>query len=361
MALGKVKVDRLYLDSNTPSSTGTTPHLANAVLLRAASGQTQLQTLALPATSANAGQTLVASFVETETVDGVTRNVTRTSWSDGDSVDMTETRIAPLRLLTTATVEAASLAELSIGRSTMQNVTFAAGVTVAHVVRLSPSSTSGVEAQHYALSAGPPAEAPEDVAPLGVVLQSAAAGASGSVLTAGVTVVRTFVETAPQTTYAIPASYVGLPTTLQRGVAYTLTYPGSHPLRLSETAGGTFSGGTEYTAGVDTTTYVSNTLSFTLPANAPDTLHFYCTSHGSMGSAPVNVVDASGAIPAGAALVVDTRTTGAAAAAGTVMSLADWRALGTTLKTFVVGRALLTKPAGEQLVVAAVERPTLCA
>ena len=260
MALGKVKLDRLYLDSNTPSSTGTTPHLANAVLLRAASGQTQLQTLALPATSAYAGQTLVASFVETETVDGATRNVTQTSWSDGDSVDMTEARIAPLRLLTTATVEAASLAELSIGRSTMQNVTFAAGVTVAHVVRLSPASASGVEAQHYALSAGPPAEAPEDVAPLGVVLQSAAAGASGSVLTAGVTVVRT----------------------------------------------------------------------------------------------------TNGAIPAGAALVVDTRTTGASAA-GTVMTLADWRALGTTVKTFVVGRALLTKPAGEQLVVAAVERPTLCA
>ena len=78
---------------------------------------------------------------------------------------------------------------------------------------------------------------------------------------------------------------------LVEGNTYVFTYPGSHPFALSTTSDGSHGGGSEYTTGV-TRDSSANTLTFVVPASAPQ-LYYYCTSHSGMGGtantpAPVN-------------------------------------------------------------------------
>ena len=68
---------------------------------------------------------------------------------------------------------------------------------------------------------------------------------------------------------------------LVEGNTYVFTYPGSHPFALSTTSDGSHGGGSEYTTGV-TRNSSANTLTFVVPASAPQ-LYYYCTSHSGMG------------------------------------------------------------------------------
>jgi len=68
---------------------------------------------------------------------------------------------------------------------------------------------------------------------------------------------------------------------LEEGNTYVFTYPGSHPFALSTTSDGSHGGGSEYTTGV-TRDSSANTLTFVVPASAPQ-LYYYCTSHSGMG------------------------------------------------------------------------------
>ena len=68
---------------------------------------------------------------------------------------------------------------------------------------------------------------------------------------------------------------------LIEGNTYVFTYPSSHPFALSTTADGSHGGGSEYTTGV-TRDSSANTLTFVVPASAPQ-LYYYCTSHSGMG------------------------------------------------------------------------------
>jgi len=66
-----------------------------------------------------------------------------------------------------------------------------------------------------------------------------------------------------------------------RGVTYTFDYSAasSHPFRFATAADA--AGSTEYTTG---TSISGNVISFTVPHDAPATLHYYCTNHGGMGN-----------------------------------------------------------------------------
>ena len=58
-----------------------------------------------------------------------------------------------------------------------------------------------------------------------------------------------------------------------------------HPLRFSETSGGSHSGGSEYTTGVTTNGTPGNAGAYTqiVVAEHAPTLYYYCTSHSGMG------------------------------------------------------------------------------
>ena len=79
---------------------------------------------------------------------------------------------------------------------------------------------------------------------------------------------------------------------LSKGIVYTFDVSHSsnngHILAFSETTDGSHTtGGTEYTTGVvrTGTPGTSNAkVVFTIPENAPDTLHYYCTAHANMGN-----------------------------------------------------------------------------
>ena len=78
---------------------------------------------------------------------------------------------------------------------------------------------------------------------------------------------------------------------LIEGNTYIFSYPSAHPFALSTTSDGSHGGGSEYTTGV-TRDSSANTLTFVVPASAPQ-LYYYCTSHSGMGGtantpAPVN-------------------------------------------------------------------------
>ena len=68
---------------------------------------------------------------------------------------------------------------------------------------------------------------------------------------------------------------------LLEGNTYVFTYPAAHPFALSTTADGSHGGGSEYTTGV-TRNAGANTLTYVVPASAPQ-LYYYCTSHSGMG------------------------------------------------------------------------------
>ena len=79
---------------------------------------------------------------------------------------------------------------------------------------------------------------------------------------------------------------------LVRGQQYKFTNnSGGHPFRIQSTANG--SAGTQYNNGV-TNQDAGNgtTLFFDVPMNAPQTLYYQCTAHGSMGG-PIYIVDSN--------------------------------------------------------------------
>lgn len=69
--------------------------------------------------------------------------------------------------------------------------------------------------------------------------------------------------------------------TLDAGTRYTFTHPTGHPLKFSTTADGTHGGGSEYTAGVDTSASGETVIEQT--ADTPLTLYYYCSIHAGMG------------------------------------------------------------------------------
>ena len=79
---------------------------------------------------------------------------------------------------------------------------------------------------------------------------------------------------------------------LTRGQKYRFTNKaGSHPFRIQSTANG--SAGTQYNNGVTNQDAGNNeTLEFDVPMNAPNTLYYQCTIHGSMGG-PIYIADAA--------------------------------------------------------------------
>ena len=70
--------------------------------------------------------------------------------------------------------------------------------------------------------------------------------------------------------------------TLVVGTTYTFTHPSGHPLLFSETGDGTHSGGSAYTAGVDSS--VSGTTVIEVTSSTPQILYYYCSIHPRMGS-----------------------------------------------------------------------------
>lgn len=79
-----------------------------------------------------------------------------------------------------------------------------------------------------------------------------------------------------------------------RGATYVFDYSSatSHPLRFATAADA--AGSTEYTDG---TSVSGNVISFTVPHNAPNTLYYYCTNHGGMGSSISITTDETKADP----------------------------------------------------------------
>jgi hypothetical protein len=97
--------------------------------------------------------------------------------------------------------------------------------------------------------------------------------------------------------------------TFIRGSTYTFTQATStntnHPIRLSETSNGTHASGSQYTNGWTTTPASPNYVpgvsgassQFIVPANAPNTLYYYCQHHSGMGGASsINVADSNSGI-----------------------------------------------------------------
>ena len=76
---------------------------------------------------------------------------------------------------------------------------------------------------------------------------------------------------------------------LYRGATYTFNVTASgHPFYLTTDNGTNFVAGTfygEYTAGVTNSRTQTGSLSFTVPANAPDTLYYQCGNHSAMRGA----------------------------------------------------------------------------
>ena len=79
-----------------------------------------------------------------------------------------------------------------------------------------------------------------------------------------------------------------------RGATYVFDYSGatSHPLRFATAADA--AGSTQYTDG---TSVSGNVISFTVPHNAPNTLHYYCTNHSGMGNSISVTTDETKADP----------------------------------------------------------------
>jgi len=75
----------------------------------------------------------------------------------------------------------------------------------------------------------------------------------------------------------------------QKAISNGSSMGAGHPLKFSETSDGTHApGGSEYTNGVtqnDLTAAYQRVVTFTVPSNAPNTLHYYCPNHSGMGAA----------------------------------------------------------------------------
>ena len=68
---------------------------------------------------------------------------------------------------------------------------------------------------------------------------------------------------------------------LDVGTTYTITHPSGHPLLFSETEDGSHNGGSEYTAGVNSS--ASGTTIIEVTDATPTTLYYYCSLHAGMG------------------------------------------------------------------------------
>ena len=86
-------------------------------------------------------------------------------------------------------------------------------------------------------------------------------------------------------TYVIDGEYVdenkNRTLTLKRGKSYKFIHSEEHPLRFSETADGTNSGGTKYTSGV--TARPGETI-ISINHKTPNSFYYYCYSHPGMGA-----------------------------------------------------------------------------
>ena len=94
-------------------------------------------------------------------------------------------------------------------------------------------------------------------------------------------------------TFTGPATGSSIYSYLVRGQQYKFTNnSGGHPFRIQSTPNGSVKR-TQYNNGV-TNQDVNNgtTLFFDVPMNAPETLYYQCTSHGSMGG-PIYIVDSN--------------------------------------------------------------------
>ena len=70
--------------------------------------------------------------------------------------------------------------------------------------------------------------------------------------------------------------------TLVVGTTYTFVYPGGHPFRFSETYDGPFSGGFEYTIGVDKSRITERIIKLRVTSSTTNPLYYYCTLHANM-------------------------------------------------------------------------------
>ena len=69
---------------------------------------------------------------------------------------------------------------------------------------------------------------------------------------------------------------------LEVGKTYRFEHSSAHPLRFSETSNGSHGGGSEYTAGVDTTS--DGLTLITVTEDTPSQLYYYCSIHSGMGA-----------------------------------------------------------------------------
>ena len=93
---------------------------------------------------------------------------------------------------------------------------------------------------------------------------------------------------------------------LVRGQQYKFTNTmGAHPFRIQTTVNG--STGTQYSNGITNNDVSNGTLLFNVPMDAPETLYYQCTSHGSMGG-PIRILDET-PISSSHAINADTAST----------------------------------------------------
>ena len=124
--------------------------------------------------------------------------------------------------------------------------------------------------------------------------------------------------------YGFPTSQNDPTLYLVRGQTYRFvnnvgTFGGTHPFRI-QSNGATAGGGTQYNNGV-TNNDAGNgdTLTFTVPMDAPDTLYYQCTSHQAMFGT-INVLSASGGGSSYANSDVDTHLNVSGASSGDILS-----------------------------------------
>ena len=87
--------------------------------------------------------------------------------------------------------------------------------------------------------------------------------------------------------HALDTTYedVETPTLIfRKGVEYTITYPSSHPFKVSTTSDGTWESGVEVGNNIAVTSVNGDTYKITIKDSyAGDTLYYYCNAHSGMG------------------------------------------------------------------------------
>ena len=107
---------------------------------------------------------------------------------------------------------------------------------------------------------------------------------------------------------------------LVRGQQYKFTNTmGAHPFRIQTTVNG--STGTQYSNGITNNDVSNGTLLFNVPMDAPETLYYQCTSHGSMGG-PIRILDET-PISSSHAINADTASTAVSSSYSVTASYAE--------------------------------------